>query len=103
MKHVIEHDLDHADAKRAVEAAIEAYSERFSEFSPQATWTGDDKAEISFKAKGVSLKGILELTAQGIKMDLDVPFVFKFIQKKAIAVIEEEVQRWVKKAKAGDL
>lgn len=103
MKHIVPHDLDPASAKRALQAAIDAYGRRFAEFNPTATWKDDERAEISFNAKGVTLKGMLELTSRGIAMDLDVPFVFKFIQKKAIAVIEEEVKEWVAKAKAGEI
>ena len=103
MKHVVPHDLSTEDARRAADAAIAAYTQRFAEFNPTARWTNDKEAEIAFSAKGVTLKGVLELVHDGIAFTLDVPFVFKFIQKKAIKVIEEEVRRWVDKVRKGDI
>ena len=103
MKHKVSHHLDKATAKRATEAAIAAYAERFAEYHPSSTWLDEDRAEISFSAKGVHLKGMLELVEGGVELSLDVPFVFKFIQKKAVAVIEEEIARWIGKAERGEL
>ena len=41
--------------------------------------------------------------ASSIELELDVPFLFRPFRKQAIRVIEEEVQEWIEKAKAGDL
>ena len=38
-----------------------------------------------------------------IEMDLDVPFVLRPFKGKAMGVIEEEIKKWIAKAKAGEL
>lgn len=103
MRHAVKHDLDQEKAKKAAQKAWEAYSERFSEYNPQANWTSDTHADISFRAKGIHLKGSLELPPGEIVMDLDVPFVLRMFQKKAVEVIDREIKHWVGKAKAGEL
>jgi hypothetical protein len=103
VKHRVSHDLDDSAARQACDAAIDAYKSRFPDFSPEATWTDDKCAEVRFSAKGVTLKGSIELVPGAVLLDLDVPMVFRFLKKKAIAVIEEEIQEWVKKARTGDL
>jgi hypothetical protein len=103
MKHNISHDLSIPLAKQATEKAFEAYKARFGEYNPSFRWATDTKADISFKIKGVSLAGSMTVMPSIIEMDLDVPFIFKIFQKKAVEVIEDEVKIWIGKAKAGQL
>ena len=103
MKHVVKHDLDQATAKKAAEKAWEAYSEKYAKYHPKATWTSDTHADIQFSVKGMTLKGALDLEPKGIAMDLEVPFVLRVFKKQAIDVIEREIQKWIDKAKAGEL
>lgn len=103
MKHIIEHDLDLATAKKVAQKAFEAYSQRFAEYSPTANWVSDTRCEVGFTVKGVSLNGTLELAEGEIQMDLDVPFIFRPFKKKALDVIEREVRVWIDKAKSGEL
>ena len=103
MKHTIAHDLSPALAKKATERAFAAYAARFTEYNPVVTWTGETHASISFKVKGVSLKGTFELVPRAVEMNLDVPFVLKLFQKRAIEVIDGEVREWLEKARTGQL
>lgn len=103
MRHAVPHDLSPDLARKAAKKAWEAYSERFSEYNPQANWTSDEHADISFRAKGIHLKGSLDLEPKQIVMDLDVPFILRVFQKKAVDVIDREIHKWVGKAKAGEL
>ena len=103
MKHSVPHDLTQSLAKRAAETALEKYAERFSEYNPQVSWTGDNRADIKFSVKGVSLGGFLEVGPKAIDMDLDVPFLLRPFKNKALGVIEKEINKWVGKAKAGEL
>lgn len=103
MKHVINHSLDPAMARKATEKAFDAYKERFSEFSPTASWVTDNRAEISFNAKGIKLDGAIELRPSEIELELDVPMLFRPFKKKALGVIEEQIQHWIGKAEAGEL
>ncbi|MEM9073949.1 MAG: polyhydroxyalkanoic acid system family protein [Myxococcota bacterium] len=103
MKHSVKHDLDHATAKKVTERAFESYAERFSDYSPTAEWKGDSLCEVGFTVKGVKLTGLLEIQEREILMDLDVPFIFRPFKKKALDVIEREVETWIEKAKSGEL
>jgi hypothetical protein len=103
MKHTIPHDLDQAMAKRVVDRAFAEYSTRFAEYQPHLRWVSDKRAEVGFNAKGVKLSGAMELEPASIGVELDVPFLFRPFQKKALEVIGDEVRRWVGKARAGEL
>ncbi len=103
MKHVIKHKLPDAMARKATDKAFAAYQERFSEYSPTANWVSDERAEISFNAKGIKLDGAIELRPGEIGLELDVPMLFRPFKKKALGVIEEQIQVWIGKAEAGEL
>lgn len=102
-KTIIKHDLDPALAKKATQKAFESYQERFAEYNPTANWVTDQRAEIGFSVKGMTLDGAVEIHPGEIHLELDVPFIFKPFKKKAMSVIEEQIQLWVAKAKAGEL
>jgi hypothetical protein len=103
MKHVIQHDLDMPTAKRVVDKAFAEYQARFPDYKPTLAWDSDTHAACSFNAKGVKLAGSMTIETSSIVMDLDVPFLFRPFQKVAVNVIDDEVRRWIGKAKAGEL
>lgn len=103
MKHIVGHDLGRAGAKRVAEAAWGSYSNRFANYSPTVHWETENKANIGFNVKGVSLKGALEVNEQDISLDLDVPFLLRPFKGQALKVIEEEIRRWIAKSKAGEI
>lgn len=103
MRHVVKHGLNQELAKKATLKAWEAYQERFAEYSPSATWVSDTRADVSFRVKGVTLKGALELEPGGVGLELEVPFLFRPFRKIAISKIEEEIRKWVAKAEKGEL
>jgi len=103
MKHCVKHHLDAQTARRVAEKAWESYSERFSRYQPRIRWISDQRAEVGFTAKGISLGGALELSDGEIGMELDVPFLLRPFKRRAIGVIEEEIRKWVKKAEDGEV
>jgi hypothetical protein len=103
MKHSVAHDLGQDKAKEVAVAAFDSYKKRFSEYSPQADWVSDERAQIAFKVKGVSLSGVLEVHPTSIDMDLDVPFLLRPFKGKALGVIEGEIRKWIGKARDGKL
>lgn len=103
MRHAVRHDLEPDLARKALRRAWEAYADRFRDYNPTATWHGDDRADIGFSAKGMSMNGTLALQGNEIVLDMKVPLLLRAFQGKAVQVIEEEVQRWVGKARAGEL
>lgn len=103
MRDKFEHGLPKDKAKQATQKAFDAYKERFSKYNPTAEWVSDDEAEVSFSAKGMTLDGRLRLTDEVIEMEMDVPFLLKPFKNKALDVIEDEINKWVEKAKRGEL
>lgn len=103
VKHTIQTGLDLARSKQAIEKAMDAYKARFSEYNPRFDWTTDSSGEFGFKAKGVSLGGTISVRDNAVDVDMDVPFLFRIFQGKAMEVIADEVSVWVEKAKKGEL
>lgn len=103
MKHTVDHNLGRAQAKRVAEAAIQSYSERFSNYSPSCEWTSESTAAIGFKVKGVKLEGAIVVNEHDFELDLDVPFLLRPFKGKALDVIEEEIRKWIAKSKAGQI
>ena len=102
MKHSVPHDLGQEKAKVVAEKAFDSYKERFAKYNPTCKWVDDRKADISFTAKGITLNGAIEVNPTNIEMELDVPFLLKPFKGKALGVIEEEIKKWIGKAKAGE-
>jgi len=100
MKHQVPHDLDHATAKRAAVDAIEGYRQRFVKYSPTAVWVSDSQVNISFTAKGMTLRGNIVVNPQTFDIELDLPFLLRPFVKMAVPVIDQEIQKQIAAAKA---
>ena len=103
MKHVMRHDLPPDVAKKVAEHAFDAYRQRFADYNPTLTWKSDTRADASFSAKGIQLGGTIDLRPQEIAFEMKVPFVLRIFEKKALDVMQRELEFWVNKAKAGDI
>jgi hypothetical protein len=103
MKHAVHHGLGFDTAKKVTEKAFASYKERFSQYQPAERWVSDRRAEITFNVKGMSLSGTLEVGEKDIEMDLDVPFIMRPFKGKAIGLIEDEIKKWIEKAKNGQI
>lgn len=103
MKHRVPHDLGQDAARKATEAAWGAYSERFAKYSPTCNWVSPNRADIGFTAKGIKLTGTIEVLADGIDLDLDVPLLLRPFKGTAISVIDEEIKKWIQKSKKGEV
>lgn len=102
-KHTVSHDLAPDVAKRVLEKALESYKERFPEYSPTSAWKGDSRVDVGFSVKGMKIDGRIDLVPGKIEMDLDVPFLLKPFKKQAIELVEAQIQKWIGKAKAGEI
>jgi hypothetical protein len=102
MKHSVPHALGKEKAQKVTRAAFDAYVAKYKEYAARADWTRDDRAEISFSVKGMQLKGHVDVTDRDIVYDIDVPFFLKPFQKVAMGKIEEEIGKWIEKAKRGE-
>jgi len=103
MKHLVHHGLGQERAKQVAESAIKSYEAKFAEYSPRSSWKSATHADISFSVKGMTLNGALDVGDKDFELDLDVPFLLKPFKGKALSVIEEEIKKWVDKAKAGQV
>ena len=103
MKHAIPHSLTIERARFVTDKAWGAYSQRFADYSPRATWTTDTHADVQFTVKGVTLRGALDLTPSAIEMDLTVPLLFRPFRNKALDLVEREVRTWLQKERDGEL
>lgn len=103
MQHVVAHDLSPELAKKALEKALESYKERFADYSPKDTWTTPTHVDITFSAKGIKLKGAIDLEPKRILMDLEVPFLLRPFKSQALDLIESQIRKWSEKAKNGEL
>lgn len=102
-KHEIHHGLSPELARKAIDKAMEAYSARFSDYSPHFSWKSEKKAVLGFKARGVSIDGEIEIAGPEIYVQLEVPLLLRVFKGKAMDVIDREVKKWIEKARAGDL
>ncbi len=103
MKHTIEHDLDQATAKRVIDRAFASYKAQLPDYNPTLAWATDRLAKVAFSAKGVQIKGTMTVGTGEIVLDLDVPWLFRIFQGKAVGIIDREVRVWIAKAKAGEV
>lgn len=103
MKHVINHSLDIPTAKKVTDRAFAEYSHRYPQYHPTFQWANDRRADVTFNAKGIKLKGAMEVAEGQITLDLDVPFLLRPFQKMAMEVIEREVKVWIGKAQSGEI
>lgn len=102
MKHVIAHELDDATARKVADRAFAEYKTRYPDYKPTLVWASERRADITFNAKGLKLDGAMLIEVRAIALELDVPFLLRPFQKKAMEIIEREVQVWLAKARAGE-
>jgi hypothetical protein len=100
MRHQVPHGLDKADAKRATVAALEGYRQRFAAYSPTAVWVSDDRADISFRVKGMILRGNIVVNPTTLDLELDVPFLLRPFARMAVPVIDREIEKQLNAIKA---
>jgi hypothetical protein len=103
MEHRIDHDLQPELARKAIAKAIEAYTERFARYQPDANWVNPDQVRVGFTAKGIKLSGDVRIEPRAIVVDFNVPLLLRPFKGKAIEVIEQEVKTWIQRAREGQV
>lgn len=101
MKHSVTHGLGKELACKVAKAACESYATKFKDYNPTTNWLSEESADIGFSAKGITLTGTVTVNDKSIDLDLNVPFLLRPLKSKALGVIEESIQDWIAKAKAG--
>jgi len=100
--HEVAHGLSRDAARRAARNALEAYAERFAAYSPSATWLDEDHAEVAFSARGLTLRGRLEVGDGRIRLELEVPLLLRPFRERALAVVDREIRGWIERAGRGE-
>jgi hypothetical protein len=104
MEYSVDHGLDdRARARQVVDKAYESYKERLAEYSPSIKWLDDERAKIGFRVMGKAIDVMVSIDDKQVRMTGDLPFLFRPFQKKITGVIGREVEKWIAKAKAGEL
>ena len=103
MKHRISHDLGLDLARKATARALESYREQFPEAQPEGRWVNADRAQVAFTIAGKRMKGQVDVARENIDIELDVPLLFRPFQSQAMAVIQDEIEAWLTKARNGEL
>ncbi len=103
MKHDIPHDLEIPLAKLAARRAADAYAQRFAGYDYRQRWSSETRLELGFTVMGKRLEGIMDVEPRKLVLELEVPFMFKVFQGKAIEIIEREAKVWLAKARRGEL
>jgi hypothetical protein len=104
MQHIIKHDLSPELAKKAAEKAAEHYTSKWEKYDAKTTWLSDTDAEISFRVKGVSVVASIDMQPGQVVIDMQkVPFLLRPFKNMALDVVQQTMEKWIAKAKAGEL
>jgi hypothetical protein len=99
LKHVVAHDLSEALAKSTVERALTSYRQKYPHASMDLDWVDDRTASVKIGAKGFDVKGTLSISPREIVFDIPVPLLLRPLQGKAMAVLDREVNAWIRRAR----
>lgn len=104
MKYSVQHGLpDRNRVRVVVEKAYVAYEERLSDYKPVLDWQADDRATIGFTVMSQSITAVVEFDNDELRIDGKVPLLFKPFQKKIEAVLGNELEKWLEKARNDEI
>ncbi|MBK6921594.1 MAG: polyhydroxyalkanoic acid system family protein [Deltaproteobacteria bacterium] len=104
MKYVAKHGLsDRARARAVVEKAYEAYKVKLADHNPSLTWKSENAAVLGFTVLGKTINADIEVGPEELRVEGDMPFLFRPFQGKVEKVLGEEIEKWIAKAKAGEI
>lgn len=95
MEHEIPHHLPATRVRELLDRAVEHYAVRYAKYQPRLRWLDGDDAEVTLTALGVTLRGRLTLADEIIKVRASVPLALRPFAKKALAVVDRELGKWL--------
>lgn len=101
--HSLRHDATQQQARDAIDTALQVYCRKFPEYQAQTTWVTQNRAQTSFRVKGMTLVAEVEILGDRLEMGMDVPLMFWPLRGVALRLIEAEIRKWLGRAKAGEL
>src|SRR5688500_6200188 len=103
MRYVAKHGLsDIGQARTIVNKAYETYRGRLSNYSPELTWLHENQARVSFTVMRKTIDAQFFINEQEIRIEGSIPLMFRPFQSKIEQVIGAEIEKWIRKAKAGE-
>lgn len=104
MKYVVTHDMSDLERiKVVIEKAYDAYKTKLADYNPSLTWENDRKAIVEFTIMRKKIDANFNITENEVRIEGNIPFLFKPFQGKIERVVGKEVERWLAKEKAGEL
>lgn len=104
MEHIIKHDLSPELAKKAADKAAEHYTKKWEKYDAKSTWVADDKAEITFRVKGVNVAATVEMQPGQAVIEMQkVPLLLRPFKNMALDVVQRTIEKWMERAKNGEL
>jgi hypothetical protein len=104
MEHIIKHDLSPELAKKAADKAAEHYTKKWAKYDAKSTWVTDDKAEITFRVKGVNVAATVEMQPGQAVIEMQkVPLLLRPFKNMALDVVQRTIEKWMERAKNGEL
>jgi len=77
------------------------YQDTLGKHAPHVHWRDEWTAEVSFRAAGRTFDGSVHVGPEALDLEMDVPLIARPFQRRALALIEREVAKWVGKMKGG--
>ena len=104
MKYVAKHGIEDLDrVKTVIEKAYDSYKERLADYSPSLKWNDDRSATVTFTVMKKSINTDFVITANEVRIEGSIPFLFRPFESKIEKVVGGEVEKWIAKEKAGEL
>jgi hypothetical protein len=104
MKYVVKHQLDDLGrVKTVIEKAYESYAKRLADYSPRINWRDDRNAAVDFTVMKKKIEANFAITDDEVRIEGNIPFLFRPFQGRIEKVIGEEVEKWLAKARAGEI
>ena len=104
MKHSVKHGIsDLSRVKTVIEKAYDSYKERLSDYNPTLSWIEEHKAKVSFEVMKKTIEASFQIQPEEVLIEGDIPFLFRPFEGKIKSVVGSEVEKWVKKAEAGEV
>jgi len=104
MNYRVKHGLsDLSSVHTVVEKAFASYEDRLSDYKPAIRWASDHQAVIGFMVMSQTITANVEFDQEELRIDGKVPFLFKPFQKKIESVLAREMDKWLDKARKGEI
>jgi hypothetical protein len=101
MVHTIPHDLSPEAVRQTLQAALGEYQARYPAYHPELRFLSEERAELSFQARGRRLHGTVDLLPGRLVIDFKVPLLFRVFEGRVRQIVDREVTRWLAGAARG--